>query len=161
MAKETGSKKVLLDQMKSITEKYSLTPDDLFVKETRGGEKMYIIINRAGIDKLEMHIQNPDREDGEPAIVMWDTLKLEESYVYLRFRIFEGGALKVDTTGEASLDNVDGKGKYILAMAEKRGRSRAILKYLGLYDDVKGEDESPEFEKNAKGGKDARTTIKE
>jgi hypothetical protein len=164
MAKKevVGSKKVLLNQMKEISAKYKLTPDDIFVKETRGGENMYIIINRAGIDKLEMHITNPDRdpEDGEPVMVVWDVLQLAETHCYLKFAIYEGGRQVVCTTGEGSLENVDGKGKYILAMAEKRGRSRAVLKYLGLYDTVKGEDESPEFEKDAKGGSNARTTIK-
>jgi hypothetical protein len=159
--KETGSKAVLLKQMKEISDKYKLTPDDIFVKETKSGDRMYIIINRAGIDKLERIIQDPDREDGEPAFVVWDVLQLAETHVYLKFSIFEGGRMVVCTTGEASVENVDGRGKYILAMAEKRGRSRAVLKYLGLYDTVKGEDESPEFEREAKGGKNARTTIKE
>jgi hypothetical protein len=160
--KETGSKAVLLKQMKEISDKYSLTPDDIFVKETRGGDNMYIIINRAGIDKLEKIIQDPEyKEDGTVVMVIWDVLQLAETHCYLKFAIYEGGRQVVCTTGEGSLENVDGKGKYILAMAEKRGRSRAILKYLGLYDNVKGEEESPEFEREAKGGKNARTTIKE
>jgi hypothetical protein len=41
-------------------------------------------------------------------------------------------------------------------MAEKRGRSRAVLKYLGYYDIVKGEDEAEEFKED----KNAGTTIK-
>jgi hypothetical protein len=161
--KATGSKAVLLEQMKEISAKYSLSPDDIFVKETAGGQNMYIIINRAGIDKLEKIIQDPEyREDGTVVMVVWDVLQLSDTHCYLKFAIYEGGRQVVCTTGEGSSDlNISGKDKYPLAMAEKRGRSRAILKYLGLYDTVKGEEESPEFEKEAKGGKNARTTIKE
>jgi hypothetical protein len=149
-----GGKKVLMDQMKDISEKYKLGRDDLFIKESKAGQFLYIIINRAGIDKLEQNIMDTG------AFVMWEPLKLEESYVYLRFKIFapSESVPKVDTTGEASVANVDGQNKYILAMAEKRGRSRAVLKYLGLYDIVKGEDESSEFERDGK--RVERTIIK-
>jgi hypothetical protein len=150
-----GRKKVLEEQLKKVAEDYGLSKDDLFIKEGRDGKWQYIIVNRAGVDKLERHII-----DEGLGMVHWEPLVLDKEYVYLKFQVFRGGELVVHTTGEASMDNVDGKGKYLLAMAENRGRSRAVLKFLSLYENVKGEAESPDFEKESKGGKRERTTIK-
>jgi hypothetical protein len=153
-----GGKKVLEEKMKEIAKKHGLTKNEIFIKEKKGtGEWLYIIINRAGIDKLEREIQT--REEN-PVIIMWEPLVLQKDYVYLRWKVIEDSRCVVDTTGEASNENVSQQGNYLLSMAEKRGRSRAVLKYLGYYDVTKGEDEADEFEKEGKGGKDARTVIK-
>jgi len=153
MAK-TG-KESLEEKMKEIAKKHNLKGSDIFIKTTKSGEHMYIIINRAGIDKLEKEIQT--REEN-PVMVMWEPLVLNEGCVYTRWKIIEGGKVAVDTTGEATKANCPGN-PYLLSMAEKRGRSRAILKYLGYYDITKGEDESDEFEKTSK--KNGGAIIKE
>lgn len=154
MAKEVKTGKDSLEEkMKEIAKRHGLKGSDIFIKTTRSGEHMYIIINRSGIDKLEKEIQT--REEN-PVMVIWEPLVLQPDCVYLRWKVIEGGRVAVDTTGEATNANCQGQ-PYLLSMAEKRGRSRAVLKYLGYYDITKGEDESDEFKQE----KNARTIIKE
>ena len=61
----------------------------------------------------------------------------------------EGEVLgSVTTTGEANNDNVKQKPPYMMAMAEKRAKSRAVLMLTGFYAvGVFGEDESDDFKK--------------
>ncbi len=125
--------------IKELYDKYELDKDDVF------RHKHYVIITRAGIQKIEAK---------ENIKIDFIPLGINKDYVYLKVNASivteDGSSVKsIITTGEATDDNVKQQPKYLCAMAEKRGRSRAVLMLTGLYKQgVFGEDEADDFKKS-------------
>lgn len=134
------------DFMNAIYVKHGLTPDDVTEKRTKDGKLMYRIISRRGFDKIEARFK------GE---ISFEVLRAEKDFVYLMFtgsiKDENGNIRRVVTTGEASTLNVKNPDPYLMAMAEKRGRARCILKLEGLYQEgFHDEDEADTFEVDEK-----------
>lgn len=140
MVKETKQ-----ETLKRLFLENGLIKDDVY-KDPRG----FATIKREGIDKIvaKQNIQvayepvNMTREiDPETKkITVWVVMRVTAS---MRIGTGEHDVRNVMTFGEASDDNLIGGGKkFPVAMAEKRGMSRAVLKICGLYaQGVKGQDE--------------------
>ena len=114
-----------------------LVKEDVY-KDKRG----FVIITRTGIDKI---ISNRGIQLGYEPIVM------EKDWVVMRCtaQMVKGkdiGMTKTETFGEASKENTMGlAGKFPVAMAEKRAKSRAVLMLTGFYEQgVFGQDEMME-----------------
>ena len=130
MVKETKE-----ETLKRLFLAHGLVKDDVY-KDKRG----FVIITRTGIDKIvsSMNIQ-----------VAYEPVTMTKEWVVLRATASmrtgagEHDVRNIMTLGEASDDNLVGGGKkFPVAMAEKRGMSRAVLKICGLYaEGIKGEDE--------------------
>lgn len=137
--------------MNKLYKKYGLNSDDVHI------HKHYKIITRAGINKIEAQA-NIDMD--------YEVIRAERDEVALlctgTMLDSEGKKIKsVKTFGEATQDKievVDGqvvktyKGNvrqsdpYLFAMAEKRGKSRAVLTLAGFYElGFYGEDEADAF----------------
>lgn len=132
-----------------LVKKFDLIWDkDVFEKIDRRGKTQYIIINRRGMDKIEA------RSD---ATVDWKVVSTSPDHVYLEFwakkniEVKDGDEVRTDvaevhTSGEADRGNVQQVPAYLFAMAEARGRSRALLKIEGLYEaGFFSEDEADDF----------------
>ena len=140
MVKETKQ-----ETLKRLFLENGLVKDDVY-KDPRG----FACIKREGIDKIvaKQNIQvayepvnmtreiNPDTK----VVTTWVVVRVTAS---MRTGTGEHDVRNVMTFGEASDDNLVGGGKkFPVAMAEKRGMSRAVLKICGLYaQGVKGQDE--------------------
>lgn len=120
-------------QLRSLFEQNGLTNDDVFQ------HRHFVIITRSGIEKIQakhkLHVQ-------------FDVIKMEPDWVVLQAictrrrdeHPLHQPALRVQTFGEAGPENC--KNAYYVATAEKRALSRAVLKFVGMYQHgVYGEDE--------------------
>lgn len=122
------------DKLKELAKENGLTKED-FHKDKRG----FVIIKREGIEKIQatqnikvIHELIYHSDDLKTAIIK--TVGLTDK-------------IRVETFGEVSPAN--NNNKYPIAMAEKRGLSRAVLKISGFYKEgVYEEDESEEFKDN-------------
>jgi hypothetical protein len=115
-------------------------------KDPRG----FATIKREGIDKIvaKQNIQvayEPikmirETDPETKKITVWVVVRVTAS---MKTGAGENDVRNIMTFGEASDDNLIGGGKkFPVAMAEKRGMSRAVLKICGLYaEGIKGEDE--------------------
>jgi hypothetical protein len=129
-----------------LMKKYGLEDGvDIFTKEGKNGRVQYRIINRMGMDKIAS-------KESDHLNIEWAMLpNSDQTHVYLRFTgEYSPGDDKplrrVITSGEATEQNVQQEPKYLLAMAEARGRSRCILKLIGFYElGVYSEDEADAF----------------
>jgi hypothetical protein len=66
-------------------------------------------------------------------------------------RATKDGKNYIWSTGEASNENVKGKGRYYFAMAEKRLKDRLTLKLINAYQyGIYSEDEADDFERRQK-----------
>lgn len=135
--------------IKALLDKFKLDRDeDVYEKTSKStGKLIYRIIPRKGIDKIE-HMSK--------AVISFEPLKVEKDHVVFKFfaeREEEDGSItKIQTTGEADDQNVQQVPKYLAAMAEARGRARAILKIEGFYKyGFFSEDEADEFKEFAQG----------
>jgi len=140
MAKETRKEK-----LRRLFIENGLSEEDVY-KDPRG----FACIKREGIDKIvaKQNIQvayepikmergiDPETKKAR----VWVVQRVTAS---MRIGSGEHDVRNVMTFGEASDDNLVGGGKkFPVAMAEKRGMSRAVLKICGLYaEGIKGEDE--------------------
>lgn len=128
--------------LKELIEKYGLDPDvDVHTQKNKAGKFQYAIINRRGIEKIEAI---------EGIVCEYEYVVAQKDFILMDYyaNFAEGDERKfpapVKTTAEASDKNATSG--YLAALCEKRGKSRAILKLLGLYKyGVFGEDESEEF----------------
>jgi hypothetical protein len=121
------------DQLNTLFKKYELEKEDTFK------HKHYNIICRSGIDKIMakagIHIE----------------YNLEHYNPELKTCIIKATGYKQDVTietyGECSPEN--NRNAYVVALAEKRAMSRAVLKLCGFYElgGVFGEDEADSFKK--------------
>ncbi len=126
----------------ALLEKFNLSRDeDVFEKIDKRGRFQYRIIPRRGIDKVEAMSK---------ARVTFEVIKCAKDHVVLKFTATkeeeDGTITIIETTGEADDGNVQQIPKYLAAMAESRGRARAILKIEGFYKyGFFSEDEADEF----------------
>ncbi len=111
-----------------------LVQEDVY-KDKRG----FVIITRTGIDKI---ISNRN------ITLQYEPIVMEKEWVVLRCvaEMVKGkdiGHTRVESFGESSKENTMGMaGKFPVAMAEKRAKSRAVLMLTGFYEQgVYGQDE--------------------
>jgi len=140
MVKETRKEK-----LRRLFIENGLSEEDVY-KDPRG----FACIKREGIDKIvaKQNIQvayEPIKMEREiepetKKVRVWVVVRVTAS---MRTGAGEHDVRNIMTLGEASDDNLVGGGKkFPVAMAEKRGMSRAVLKICGLYaEGIKGEDE--------------------
>tara|TARA_R110000803_G_scaffold208488_1_gene277193 strand:+ start:496 stop:1089 length:594 start_codon:yes stop_codon:yes gene_type:complete len=140
MVKETREEK-----LKRLFLNNGLVKGDVY-KDPRG----FATIKREGIDKIvaKQNIQvayEPikmirEKDPETKKITVWVVVRVTAS---MKTGTGENDVRNIMTFGEASDDNLIGGGKkFPVAMAEKRGMSRAVLKICGLYaEGIKGEDE--------------------
>lgn len=124
-----------MNKMKQIAEEYNLSKDD-FWQEPRSGKW---IISHDAVEKIG---NQENIVIGPPQI-----LNSEQNFVRMVITAKKGEAV-MWTIGEADSQNC--KNLYMGAMAEKRGKDRAILKLInayewGIYSDV----EADSFRKGA------------
>jgi len=109
-----------------------LSESDVFNMKM-GGRDVWII-TRSGIEKIQAK---------HSIKVTFNTQMLSPEFVVIKATGYIEGKIPVETYGEASTSNV--KNKFIVAMAEKRALSRAVLKCVGMYAmGYMGEDELPD-----------------
>ena len=111
-----------------------LVKEDVY-KDKRG----FVIITRTGIDKI---ISNRGIQ------LQYEPIVMERDWVVLRctaqmVKNKDIGQTVVESFGEASKENTMGlSGKFPVAMAEKRAKSRAVLMLTGFYEQgIYGQDE--------------------
>ena len=111
-----------------------LVKEDVY-KDKRG----FVIITRTGIDKI---ISNRGIQ------LQYEPIVMERDWVVLRctaqmVKNKDIGQTRVESFGESSKENTMGlAGKFPVAMAEKRAKSRAVLMLTGFYEQgVFGQDE--------------------
>ena len=116
------------EALRRLFETNGLVQEDVY-KDKRG----FVIITRTGIDKI---VSNRGIDLSYEPIVM------EKDWVELRC-IAKMSETKVESFGECSQENTMGlAGKYPVAMAEKRAKSRAVLMMTGFYEQgIYGQDE--------------------
>ena len=114
-----------------------LVQEDVY-KDKRG----FVIITRTGIDKI---ISNRNIQ------VNYEPIVMERDWVVMRCiaKMVKGkeiGETVVESFGECSKENTVGMaGKFPVAMAEKKAKSRAVLMLTGFYEQgVYGQDEMAE-----------------
>ena len=132
-----------MSEIKSETKKETLTrlfKENGLVKEDVYKDKRgFVIITRTGIDKI---ISN------RGIILEYEPIVMERDWVVMRctaqmVKDKNIGMNKTETFGEASNENTMGlAGKFPVAMAEKRAKSRAVLMLTGFYEQgLYGQDE--------------------
>ena len=132
-----------MSEMKTETKKESLrrlfTENGLVAEDVYKDKRGFVIITRTGIDKIisNRHIT-----------VTYEPVVMERDWVVLRCfasmtKGKEIGQTQVESFGESSKENTMGMaGKFPVAMAEKRAKSRAVLMLTGFYEQgVYGQDE--------------------
>ena len=125
------------DFLNELVKDNNLTPDDIFKHKHLG----YTIICLSGIEKIQY--RHNIRVVFESVVVERDfaVIKATATGRYDCVQSY-GGALK----GKKPDGNTDSA--YIVEMAEKRAKARAVLKLCGAYKfGVKSDDESEEFER--------------
>tara|TARA_R110002020_G_scaffold7491_2_gene31451 strand:+ start:151 stop:558 length:408 start_codon:yes stop_codon:yes gene_type:complete len=132
-----------MSEIKTETKKESLrrlfTENGLVQEDVYKDKRGFVIITRTGIDKI---ISNRN------ITVTYEPIVMEKEWVVLRCfaSMTKGkqiGQTEVQSFGESSKENTMGlAGKFPVAMAEKRGKSRAVLMLTGFYEQgVYGQDE--------------------
>tara|TARA_R100001440_G_scaffold32457_1_gene51107 strand:- start:1701 stop:2096 length:396 start_codon:yes stop_codon:yes gene_type:complete len=128
-----------MSEIKTETKKESLrrlfTENGLVQEDVYKDKRGFVIITRTGIDKI---VSNRGIRLSYEPIVM------EKDWVVLRcVGEMSDGQKRVESFGESSKENTMGlAGKFPVAMAEKRAKSRAVLMLTGFYEQgVFGQDE--------------------
>jgi hypothetical protein len=124
------------EMLKKLFLENGLEKEDVFKKDFNGG-KSYVIITRTGIEKIQ-YKQGYD--------VKFDLNYYPEAKTFVCKAVCKHSDKVLETYGEASPSNCTTS--YLVAMAEKRALSRAVLKMSGFYElGVYGEDEAEDFKK--------------
>ena len=122
--------------LKKLYLENGLTQEDVFKKEFTGG-KSYVIITRTGIEKIQY-------KNGYN--ISFELNYYPEAKTFVCKAICKHDKKVLETYGESSPSNCTTS--YLVAMAEKRALSRAVLKMSGFYElGVFGEDEAEDFKK--------------
>tara|TARA_R100001463_G_scaffold110942_5_gene165816 strand:- start:454 stop:849 length:396 start_codon:yes stop_codon:yes gene_type:complete len=128
-----------MSEIKTETKKESLrrlfTENGLVQEDVYKDKRGFVIITRTGIDKI---VSNRGIRLSYEPIVM------QKDWVVLRcVGEMSDGQKRVESFGESSKENTMGlAGKFPVAMAEKRAKSRAVLMLTGFYEQgVFGQDE--------------------
>ena len=126
-------------EIKTETKKESLrrlfTENGLVQEDVYKDKRGFVIITRTGIDKI---ISNRGIK------ITYEPIIMEREWVVLRcVAEMSENQRKVESFGECSKENTMGlAGKFPVAMAEKRAKSRAVLMLTGFYEQgVYGQDE--------------------
>ena len=128
-----------MSEIKTETKKETLrrlfTENGLVQEDVYKDKRGFVIITRTGIDKIIS--KRGIRVAYEPII-------MEREWVVLRcVAEMSENQSRVESFGECSKENTMGMaGKFPVAMAEKRAKSRAVLMLTGFYEEgVFGQDE--------------------
>lgn len=130
--------------LNKLYKNYGLSKDDVFINPR------FKIITRSGIDKImakrNIRIEYEFVEKLCESLFSSVLNKWLTSVVVVASATDESSGKSLITTGEANNDNVKQNPPYMIAMAEKRAKSRAVLMLAGLYEEgFYGEDEAPAF----------------
>ena len=124
------------EKLLELYKKFDLTKDHVYK------HKMYVIITRQGIEKIQAK---------ENINISYEVIKCETN-----FAVIKAVAVKENMTIETFGSALKGEGYkdgncqswYVAEMAEKRALSRSVLKLTGFYElGVFSEDESDDFKK--------------
>lgn len=118
------------ENLRRLFKENGLVQEDVY-KDKRG----FVTIKRTGIDKI---ISNRGIK------VSYEPIIMERDWVVLRcVAEMSENQGRVESFGECSSENTIGlAGKFPVAMAEKRAKSRAVLMLTGFYEQgVYGQDE--------------------
>jgi len=118
------------ENLRRLFKENGLVQEDVY-KDKRG----FVTIKRTGIDKI---ISNRGIK------VSYEPIIMERDWVVLRcVAEMSENQGRVESFGECSKENTMGlAGKFPVAMAEKRAKSRAVLMLTGFYEQgVYGQDE--------------------
>jgi len=128
-----------MSEIKTETKKESLrrlfTENGLVQEDVYKDKRGFVIITRTGIDKI---ISNRGIK------IAYEPIIMEREWVVLRcVAEMSENQRRVESFGECSSENTMGlAGKFPVAMAEKRAKSRAVLMLTGFYEQgVYGQDE--------------------
>lgn len=132
-----------MSEIKTETRKESLgrlfTANGLVKEDVYKDKRGFVIITRSGIDKI---ISNRGIK------LEYETIVMQKDWVVLKCKAHmvkgnDVGMTVVESFGESSQENTMGlAGKFPVAMAEKRAKSRAVLMLTGFYEQgVFGQDE--------------------
>jgi hypothetical protein len=115
---------------------YKLEKEDVFKHQH------YLIITRSGIEKIQA-IEN--------IVINYDVINCEANFCVVKATANKGDA-SIQTFGSAlkgeSFKDGNTNTWYVMEMAEKRAKSRAILQLTGMYSlGIFGEDESEDFKR--------------
>jgi len=124
------------EMLKKLYLENGLEKEDVFKKDFTGG-KSYVIITRTGIEKIQY-------KNGYD--IKFELNYYPEAKTFVCKAICKHNEKVLETYGESSPTNCTTS--YLVAMAEKRALSRAVLKMSGFYElGVFGEDEAEDFKK--------------
>ena len=120
------------DKIAELYKKYNLVPEDIHKHQH------YLIITRAGIDKIQAI---------EGIKIVYEVIKCETN-----FCVVKATTKDLETFGSAikgsSFKDGNTNSWYVMEMAEKRAMSRIVLKVCGFYElGVFAEDESEDFKR--------------
>ena len=124
------------EKIKEKYHHYKLEKEDIFKHQH------YLIITRSGIEKIQA-IEN--------IVIDYDVINCEANFCVVKATANKGDA-SIQTFGSALKGETFKDGNtntwYVMEMAEKRAKSRAILQLTGMYSLVIfGEDESEDFKR--------------
>ena len=124
------------EKLLELYKKFDLTKDDVYK------HKMYVIITRQGIEKIQAK---------ENINISYEVIKCETNFAVIKAVAVKEN-MKIETFGSALKGEgyKDGNCQswYVAEMAEKRALSRSVLKLTGFYElGVFSEDESDDFKK--------------
>jgi len=135
-----------MSEIKKETRKEALarlfTANGLVKEDVYKDKRGFVIITRTGIDKIVsnrgIHLEY------EPIVMQKDWVVLRCTALMTKGK--DIGQTKVESFGESSQENTMGlAGKFPVAMAEKRAKSRAVLMLTGFYEQgIYGQDEMAE-----------------
>jgi hypothetical protein len=124
------------EKIKEKYHHYKLEKEDIFKHQH------YLIITRSGIEKIQA-IEN--------IVINYDVINCEANFCVVKATANKrdasiqtfGSALKGETFKDGNTNTW-----YVMEMAEKRAKSRAILQLTGMYSlGIFGEDESEDFKR--------------
>ena len=124
------------EKIKEKYHHYGLEKEDVFKHQH------YLIITRSGIEKIQA-IEN--------IVINYDVINCEANFCVVKATANKGDA-SIQTFGSALKGETFKDGNtntwYVMEMAEKRAKSRAILQLTGMYSlGIFGEDESEDFKR--------------
>jgi hypothetical protein len=124
------------EKIKEKYHHYKLEKEDIFKHQH------YLIITRSGIEKIQA-IEN--------IVINYDVINCEANFCVVKATANKGDA-SIQTFGSALKGETFKDGNtntwYVMEMAEKRAKSRAILQLTGMYSlGIFGEDESEDFKR--------------
>jgi len=120
------------DKIAELYKKYDLKKEDIYKHQH------YLIITRAGIDKIQAI---------EGIKIAYEVIKCETNFCVVKAKTKDletfGSAIKGTSFKDGNTNSW-----YVMEMAEKRAMSRIVLKVCGFYElGVFGEDESEDFKR--------------